>query len=276
MGIRLIAYDRPGYGLSDRHRGRAVADAATDVAAVADNLGIDRFAVLGRSGGGPHALACAALLPDRVACAAALVSLAPRYAEGLDWFEGMNEQNVQEYRAAWRAADAQGPVGCAHIARRLARFTGLVRGQGFLQQLLHTQVAEADREILADPGIRKLLVDNFRQAADERNLMVVPARAAEGAAGSADAAGRRPVLLGWLDDVLAFSKPWGIRLDDIESPVLLWHGEHDVVIPVSHSRWLAAALPRSTPVFEPGSGHFGALVVLPSVLRWLRLHLDAT
>jgi pimeloyl-ACP methyl ester carboxylesterase len=89
QGVRLIAYDRPGYGSSDRLPHRNVADVVQDVVAIADALGVDRFAVVGRSGGGPHALACAALLPDRVTRAAALVSLAPRVADGLDWFAGM-------------------------------------------------------------------------------------------------------------------------------------------------------------------------------------------
>ncbi|MEK8107497.1 alpha/beta hydrolase [Micromonospora sp. M12] len=78
LGVHLVCYDRPGYGDSDRHEGRRVADAAADVKAIADDLGIERFAVVGRSGGGPHALACAALLPDRVTRAAVLVGLARR------------------------------------------------------------------------------------------------------------------------------------------------------------------------------------------------------
>ncbi|MEY9995924.1 pimeloyl-ACP methyl ester carboxylesterase [Streptomyces sp. V4I8] len=92
--VRLITYDRPGYGPSDRLPGRQVAHVSGDVAAIADALGVERFAVVGRSGGGPHALACAALLPDRVTRAAVLVSLAPRDADGLDWFAGMTASNV--------------------------------------------------------------------------------------------------------------------------------------------------------------------------------------
>src|ERR1700722_11642562 len=95
--IRLIAFDRPGYGGSDRLETRTVADVAADVEAIADRLGVDRFAVLGRSGGGPHALACAALLPHRVTRAAALVSLAPWQAQGLDWFDGMAKSNRDAY-----------------------------------------------------------------------------------------------------------------------------------------------------------------------------------
>ena len=100
LGVQLIAFDRPGYGESDRLEGRRVADAAADVLAIADAYGLDKFAIVGRSGGGPHALACAALLPERLTRAAVLVGLAPHGAEGLDWYDGMTDYNVLEYTAA--------------------------------------------------------------------------------------------------------------------------------------------------------------------------------
>jgi pimeloyl-ACP methyl ester carboxylesterase len=98
-GIRLLGYDRPGYGGSDPHPGRSVADAADDVAAIADGLVIERLAVEGGSGGGPHALACAALLPERVAAAASLAGVAPYSAEGLHWLDGMGQDNLDEFAA---------------------------------------------------------------------------------------------------------------------------------------------------------------------------------
>jgi pimeloyl-ACP methyl ester carboxylesterase len=100
LGIRWVGYDRPGYGRSTRQAGRTVASAAADVAAVADALGVDRFAVMGHSGGGPHALACAALLPDRVVAAVGVSSMAPYDADGLDWFGGMSDAGVATLRAA--------------------------------------------------------------------------------------------------------------------------------------------------------------------------------
>src|SRR3954471_24045137 len=109
QGIRLIGYDRPGYGPSDRHTGRSVADAASDVSAIADSLGLDRYGSWGISGGGPHALACAALCDERLVAAASLAAVAPCGGEGLDWLEGMGEENhiefgkVQEGEAALRA-----------------------------------------------------------------------------------------------------------------------------------------------------------------------------
>jgi pimeloyl-ACP methyl ester carboxylesterase len=105
LGIRMISYNRPGYPGSARARGRVVADAAADVEAIADHFGIDRFSVIGRSGGGPHALACAAdkRLRDRLICAASLCGLAPFDADGLNWFGGMVESNVTAYQQAARS-----------------------------------------------------------------------------------------------------------------------------------------------------------------------------
>jgi pimeloyl-ACP methyl ester carboxylesterase len=100
LGIRWVSYDRPGYGGSTAVPGRVVASAAGDVAAVAEALGLARFAVMGHSGGGPHALACAALLPDQVLAAVSISGLAPFGAEGLDWFAGMGETSAASLRAA--------------------------------------------------------------------------------------------------------------------------------------------------------------------------------
>ena len=100
LGIRWVSYDRPGYGGSTPRPGRDIASAAADVASVADELGIERFAVMGHSGGAPHALACAALLPDRVLAVAGMAGLAPFGADGLDWFAGMSDSGLDSLRAA--------------------------------------------------------------------------------------------------------------------------------------------------------------------------------
>jgi pimeloyl-ACP methyl ester carboxylesterase len=109
LGIRWVSYDRPGYGGSTPHPGRDVASAATDVAAVADALGIGQFAVMGHSGGAPHALACGALLPERVLGVVSAAGLAPFGAQGLDWFAGMGPSSAASLRAAaqGRAAKEQ-------------------------------------------------------------------------------------------------------------------------------------------------------------------------
>ncbi|MET0692606.1 MAG: alpha/beta hydrolase [Propionibacteriaceae bacterium] len=112
-GVRLLSHERPGYGMSTSLPGRDVADVAADVAALADHLRIGRFAVLGASGGGPHALACAAVLGDRVAAVASMASIAPFDADGLDWFAGMDPSGVAEFDAASR--------GRADLAAHLTR-----------------------------------------------------------------------------------------------------------------------------------------------------------
>ena len=112
-GIRLFSYDRPGYGASTRSPGRTVADCAADVTAVCDSLGVERLCVWGLSGGGPHALATAALLPDRVAAAAALASVAPFDAEGLDFSTGMGEENVVAFAATVAGEEPTGPCTSA-------------------------------------------------------------------------------------------------------------------------------------------------------------------
>jgi pimeloyl-ACP methyl ester carboxylesterase len=99
-GLRWVSYDRPAYGGSSPNTGRDIASAAADVAAIADALGIGRFTALGHSGGGPHALACAALLPERVIAVVSVSAPAPADAKGLDWFAGWSPSGVAEQRAA--------------------------------------------------------------------------------------------------------------------------------------------------------------------------------
>ncbi|WP_327247580.1 alpha/beta fold hydrolase [Streptomyces sp. NBC_01320] len=236
LGIHLITYDRPGYGASHRLPRRSVAHVAADVTAIADALGIGRFAVVGRSGGAPHALACAALLPERTARTAALVGLAPRDAQGLDWFDGMTESNVREYINA--------AAGHHQLTAALERRSASIRADpmGSVADM-HRGLPDSDRGIVSDTGIRAMLVRNF----------------AEGLRNSAD---------GWVDDVMSFSKDWGFRPEDITSPVLLWHGEDDVFAPVQHTRWLAERIPGAELVVERGAAHFGALRVLTRVLSW--------
>src|SRR3954451_631593 len=105
-GLRLISYDRPGFGGSTPNPGRSVADAATDVGAILDALGVDRFATYGASGGGPHALACAALLPGRCLAAATIAGLAPYDAAGLDWMAGMGDGEHRRIRHRARGRGA--------------------------------------------------------------------------------------------------------------------------------------------------------------------------
>ncbi|MCS0585542.1 alpha/beta hydrolase [Massilia pinisoli] len=123
LGLRWLGYDRPGYGGSTPHEGRNVASAAHDVVRIADRLGIDRFAVMGHSGGGPHALACAALLPERVLAVASMAGLAPFDAEGLDWFAGMRPSGAAGLRAARAGRAAKAAHEAAHPEFDRALFT---------------------------------------------------------------------------------------------------------------------------------------------------------
>ena len=234
---QLIAYDRPGYGGSDRLPGRRVADVAEDVRAIADHLGLEHFAVVGRSGGAPHALACAALMPDRITRTAALVGLAPWGAEGLDWFDGMAASNVLAYSTA--AADPDG-LAESFIIRSAEIRQDPIR----LLDDLRRELTDSDRVVVNDAGIRTMLLANYRE-------------------------GLRTSAYGWIDDAIAFCRPWGFDPADITGPVMLWHGEKDVFAPVGHSRWLAGQIPGATAVLEPAAAHFDALSVLPRVLNWL-------
>jgi pimeloyl-ACP methyl ester carboxylesterase len=237
LGVRLVSFDRPGYGGSDRQPGRRVADVARDVEAIADELGLGKFAVVGRSGGGPHALACAALLPHRVTRAGVLVSLAPREAEGLDWFAGMAESNVREFTTTATEPELLTPM--------LTQVADKIRAdpESFVSTI-GPEMPEADRRVVADMEIRQLRAKNYAEAL-------------------------RDSAAGWIDDNLAFCAPWGFNVSDIQVPVLLWHGEHDVFSPATHSRWLAGRIPGAELRMGSGAAHFGALEVMPDVLSWL-------
>ena len=237
LGVQLISFDRPGYGDSDRKEGRQVADVAADVQAIADAYNLRKFAVVGRSGGGPHALACAALLPERTTRAAVLVSIAPRGADGLDWFDGMAQSNVIAFTAASN--------GYAGIAAHTKPVADAIRANpASLIARLYTELPDPDKRVVADRGIRSMLVEAYAEA-------------------------MRTSDYGWIDDALAFCSPWGFDPATVTVPVLLWHGANDVFSPASHARWLADRIPSATVVVQAGAAHFGALDVLPDILRWL-------
>jgi pimeloyl-ACP methyl ester carboxylesterase len=237
LGVRLISFDRPGYGGSDRLAARQVADVAEDVLAIADAYGLKKFAVVGRSGGGPHALACAALLPERTTRAAVLVGIAPHGADGLDWFDGMAHSNVMEFTAAAN--------GYENIVAHTKAVAEEVRANpASLLARLQTELPDSDRRVVADHGIRSMLIQTYAEAL----------RASD---------------YGWIDDALAFCSPWGFDPATVRVPVLLWHGASDVFSPASHARWLADRIPSAAVVVQAGAAHFGALDVLPDILRWL-------
>ncbi len=226
-GIHLITYDRPGYGGSDRSAGRRVLDCVTDVQAIMDALGVASFAVTGSSGGGPHALALAARLPERVTSAECVVGAAPFDAEGLDWTAGMDEENVAEF--GWA-------------------------GQG--EEVLHREVARlaaADLERLdCDPAL--IFSDDWNLPDADRRVLGLLDVQLTMAASMREA--YRAGVWGWVDDDLAFVWPWGFEVGEIRVPVTIRYGRDDVLVPASHGAWLAAHLPDAQVVVEDGAGHF--------------------
>lgn len=241
-GIRLISHDRPGYGGSDRDGGRSVADVAGDVTAIADALGIERFATWGISGGGPHSLACAALLADRLIACGSLASVAPWGAEGLDFLEDMGEDNHVEFGAALEGPDALEP----YLKTMREHMRGVTIEE--LVATLSSLFSDADRAVLTGETATYLLA-SFND-------------------------GLGPGVYGWLDDDLAFTKPWGFELADIRVPVLLWQGEQDNFVPASHGRWLAERIPNVDARVSPHEGHLTLLVnKVRETHIWLKQHV---
>ena len=222
-GIRLIGYDRPGYGGSDPHRGRRVADAAGDVAAIADALGVDRLGVEGGSGGGPHALACAALLPERVVATACLAGVAPYPAEGLDWLEGMGQDNLDEF-----AATLEGREPLQHYLRDQAHAMLATEPEG---------LADALRSLLSPPDAA-ILTGEVAQFLHDATRIGIGVR-----------------LDGWIDDDFVFLEPWGFEVEDIRTPVQLWHGAQDRFVPLGHGEWLAERIPGVEAHLSEQDGH---------------------
>jgi pimeloyl-ACP methyl ester carboxylesterase len=223
QGIRLIGYDRPGYGASTRAKNRRVEDCVADVTEIADMLRLDRFATWGISGGGPHALACAALFDDRLKAVASLASVAPFGADGLDWFEGMGEDNHIEFGKALDGEEALRSF-CEPLAKEM-----IAAEPAALVQVLASLLGSADRAVLTGA---------FAEHLHECH--------AHGLASGVD---------GWIDDDFAFVEPWGFQLGEISRPVLLLHGEDDRFVPVSHGHWLAARIPDAEVRIDPADGH---------------------
>ena len=223
-GLRTVMYARPGYGGSTGQPGRRVADAAADVTAVLDGLGARQFVTVGWSGGGPHALACAALLPGRCLAAASMAGVAPAQAAGLDWTAGMGPENVTEFTAA-----RQGETALTAFLEAAAPGLRQVTGQ---------QVAEE--------------LGGLISAADRS---VVTAEFAEYLAGSFRAA-LHAGIAGWRDDDLAFVGDWGFPVERAGAvPVAVWQGDEDRMVPLGHGAWLAAHIPGARAHLAPGEGH---------------------
>jgi pimeloyl-ACP methyl ester carboxylesterase len=240
-GLRLIGYDRPGYGGSSPQPGRTVADCAADVRAICAELGIDRLATWGFSGGGPHVLACAALLPDLVIAAASLASRAPLDADGLDYFAGM--------------------------------------GQGSIDQIRLVLTDEATARAQMDKNREKILAAAPDVLASGMESLITPTDATVLRRELAEYLaccwhhGLAPGSQGWWDDE-CMVRPWGFSPADIAVPVLLLNGRQDMVAPAGHGEWLAAHIPGVEVRLFDSDGHLTLLQNrVPEVHAWLSDHL---
>lgn len=244
LGACLVTHDRAGYGRSDRRRGRRVVDEADDVRALADELGFEQFGLTGGSGGGPHVLACAALLPHRVVRAVCNVGVAPLGTPGLereDWVAGMDPENVKysDYALA---------------------------GEEVLRPELETLYDQMKERVARDPST---MLDDFDLSESDRaemtrpeTMQIIRESTFEHGVNGVD---------GWVDDSLAFARPWGVRLDGIRVPVLIRYGLSDVLVPAAHGQWLAANVPGCLVNIDGDAGHLGAdpEEEIAENIRWL-------
>ncbi|HEY5294481.1 MAG TPA: alpha/beta hydrolase [Gaiellaceae bacterium] len=241
QGIRLIGYNRPGYGGSAREQGRTVADCAADVDAIADALQLERFGTWGISGGGPHALACAALCDRRLVAVASLAAVAPYGVDDLDWLAGMGEENHVEFGHAHAGEDALR----TYLDKEAQAI--LAAGPDELVAVMETLLGPADRAVLSGAFAEYLLEADRHALADGVD--------------------------GWVDDDLAFLAPWGFELGSIDRPVLLLHGNDDRFVPVAHGRWLADRIPGVEARIDPDDGHLTLIERrMREVNEWLLAH----
>jgi pimeloyl-ACP methyl ester carboxylesterase len=227
-GLRHVAYSRPGYAGSARDEGRSVASCTADVAAILDALGAERCYTHGESGGGPHALACAAILGNRVIKAATIAGVAPWEADGLDWLAGMGEENVEEFGAIDAGPDAL---------------------RGFLEQARAGLDGLTGERVAASLG--GLIGDADRRALTGSFAEHMAATITAAVAGGTD---------GWFDDDLAFRNPWGFDLGAIAVPVTVWQGDDDRMVPFAHGEWLAAHVAGAHAELRRGEGHLSMAV----------------
>ncbi|MGC9155839.1 MAG: alpha/beta fold hydrolase [Ferrimicrobium sp.] len=237
LGARLIAPSRPGYAGSSRSAGRTIASIASDVRELLDALGIAKCSTYGVSGGGPHALACAALLPDRVNRAASIAGVGLWGQDDLDFLAGMGEDNLIEFGAA--ATDHAELLVLLTQQRDAMMTAGLSEVLASLSTLLPPVDVTAAREL------GNYLVENFQRALHNG-------------------------VDGWFDDDLAFTQPWGFDLQTIAISVSIWQGGQDLMVPAAHGRWLDKHIPTGELHFEPTEGHLSVqLHKEPTIFAWL-------
>ncbi|HLY86105.1 MAG TPA: alpha/beta hydrolase [Gaiellaceae bacterium] len=240
-GLRVVRYDRAGYGGSTPKPGRSVVDVVTDIEDVLDALEIERFVSLGGSGGCPHSLACGAR-SERCHAAAVIAAPTPYPAEGLEWTAGMGEDNVEEFAAALAGPEKLDP---------------------FLE-------GEAAKMKAASPEQIKDVMAGLLPPVDAAVLTGERAEQWKRSSNRALAQG----IAGWRDDDIAFTKPWGFELSEIGVPTLLWQGVQDLMVPVAHARWLAERIPGVEAHVSEDDGHLSIAVGrLGEIYDWLAARL---
>lgn len=233
-GVRVIAVDRPGMGLSSFQPGRRYVDWPADVTALADRLGLTKFAVLGYSGGGPYAAVCARQIPERLTGVGMVSSPAPFTEPAL--LDGMNGDNLK-----FLFMNRDKP----RLARAIWRMLGLVLRFApgrFLSQAM-AALPQPDRLVMDDPLVQQAFVDLIRESL-------------------------RPGPAGPAVDNAIMVSPWGFDPAGIKAPVLLWHGDQDQNVPMAMARYLAAVIPHSSLVVCPGEGHVSLFLKhAPEILK---------
>ena len=239
-GLRLIAVDRPGYGLSTRFPGRQLADWPADIGALADHLGIKRFAVLGISGGAPYALACARYLPERISSVAIVCGVGPPDSPG------MNGGTMRMLTRFGRHRIGYMPL--VYLARLwLCGGDAEKRFLEFRRRVLERLAADSSQErAAASDAVLRNLFTSFAE-------------------------GLRRSVSGMVSDARIYASPWPFALKDINANIHLWHGTEDRMVPVEVGRAVASAIPGISAHFEEGEGHFSVIINRSAeIIRTLR------
>lgn len=242
-GLRTVSLIRPGYGQSSRVKGRTVADVAALAGELATHLGHERFVTAGWSGGGPHAIATTALLPDRCPGAISIAGVAPFGMEGLDFLAGMGQDNVDEFGAAIAGEDQ-----LSEFLIAMREVLKAVTGDDVIESLA-SLLPEADRALLRN-GHGDAVASELRWSVKDG-------------------------VDGWLDDDIAFVQPWGFDLGSINSEVIILQGSEDLMVPFAHGQWLTQHIPAADARLIEGEGHFSVGVEhLSKAMKDLRALLD--
>jgi pimeloyl-ACP methyl ester carboxylesterase len=240
-GLRLVSYDRAGYGGSTPKPGRSVVDVVVDIEDVLDSLEIERYVSFGGSGGCPHSFACGAR-SERCLAAAAIASPTPYPAEGLDWLAGMGEDNIVEFGAALEGPEKLEP----YLEHEAAQYADATPEQ--IKDVMASVLPPVDAAVLTGERAEHFKRSNHRALAQG--------------------------IAGWRDDDIAFTKPWGFELDEIRVPTLLWQGEQDLMVPAAHGRWLAERIPDVEAHISEEDGHLSISVGrLGEIYDWLAAKL---